>query len=118
MLVLLIVFGTYKLCTTVAVHLRAYAPTNIALDRLRSRRGLKWAIPASIALTPAYWSAGYAVTALIGNGGPGWLNLLAALCAWNGIKFATFGLGSPVLIGVARVRNTRAVHLLTRSGLR
>ena len=50
-------------------------PTNIALDYLRSRRGLKWALPASLILAPAYWGAGYAVTTLVENGGPGWLNL-------------------------------------------
>ncbi len=81
MFVLLILFGSYKLCSAVAFYLRAYAPTNIALDYFRSRRGLKWALPAALVLTPAYWGAGYAVTTLIENGGPGWLNLLAALCA-------------------------------------
>ncbi len=106
MFVLLILFGSYKLCSAVAFYLRAYAPTNIALDYFRSRRGLKWALPAALVLTPAYWGAGYAVTTLIENGGPGWLNLLAALCAWNGIKFALLGLWSPILLSVAALRRT------------
>ena len=106
MFMMLILFGSYKLCSAVAFYLRAYAPTNIALDYLRSRRGLKWALPAALAFTPAYWSAGYAVTTLIENGGPGWLNLLAALCAWNGIKFALLGLWSPILLCVAALRRT------------
>jgi hypothetical protein len=104
MFVLLILFGSYKVCSAVAFYLRAYAPTNIALDYLRSLRGLKWALPAALAFTPAYWSAGYAVTSLIENGGPGWLNLLAALCGWNGIKFASLGLWSPILLSVAAIR--------------
>ena len=106
MFVVLILCGSYKLCSTVAFYLRAYAPTNIALDYFRSRRGLKWALPASLVLTPAYWGTGYAVTTLIENGGPGWLNLLAALCAWNGIKFALLGVWSPVLLSVAALRRT------------
>ena len=106
MYVLLILFGSYKLCSAVAFYLRAYAPTNIALDYLRSRRGLKWAFPAALVVTPMYWGAGYAVTTLIQNGGPGWLNLLAALCAWNGIKFALLGLWSPLLLSVAALRRT------------
>ncbi len=98
MFVLLVLFGTYKLCSAVAWYLRVYAPTNIALDFFRSRRGLKWALPASLMLTAAYWGAGHAVTTLIENGGPGWLNLLAALCGWNGLKFAMLGIWSPILL--------------------
>jgi hypothetical protein len=98
MFVLLILVGTYKLCSAVAFYLRVYAPTNIALDSLRSRRGLKWALPASLVLTPTYWGAGYAVATLIENGGPGWLNLVVGLLAWNGIKFAMLGVWSPLLL--------------------
>ena len=106
MFMVLILFGSYKLCSAVAFYLRAYAPTNIALNYLRSRRGLKWALPAALALTPAYWGAGYAVTTLIENGGPGWLNLLASLFAWNGIKFTLIGVWSTVLLCVAALRRT------------
>ena len=52
MFVLLILFGSYKLCSAVAFYLRAYAPTNIALDYFRSRRGLKWALPAALVAHP------------------------------------------------------------------
>jgi hypothetical protein len=107
MFVLLVLFGSYKLCSAVAFYLRVYAPTNIALDYLRSRRGLKWALPASLVLTAAYWGGGYAVTSLIENGGPGWLNLLAALLAWNGLRFAMLGLWSPVLVAAAALRRPR-----------
>ena len=111
MFVLLVLLGTYKLCSAVAWYLRVYAPTNIALDFFRSRRGLKWALPAALVVTPMYWGAGYAVTTLIDNGGPGWLNLLAALCAWNGIKFALMGVWSPVLLSVAAFRRTERVRI-------
>lgn len=98
MFVLLVLLATYKVCSAAAFYLRVYAPTNIALDYLRSRRGLKWALPASFALAPAYWGIGYAVTTLIETGGPGWLNLLAALCGWNGLKFVMLGIWSPILL--------------------
>ena len=83
MFVLLVLFGSYKLCSAVAFYLRAYAPTNIALDFFRGRQGLKWALPAALVLTPAYWGAGYAVTTLVENGGPSWLNL-AGRAVWRG----------------------------------
>jgi hypothetical protein len=98
MFVLLVLFGSYKLCSAVAFYLRVYAPTNIAFDFFRSQRGLKWALPAALVLTPAYWGVGHVATTLIENGGPGWLNLLAALCAWNGLKFAMLGMWSPALL--------------------
>jgi hypothetical protein len=107
MFVLVVLFGSYKLCSAVAFYLRVYAPTNIALDYFRSRRGLKWALPAALVLTPTYWGVGYAVTNLIENGGPGWLNLVAALLAWNGLKFAMSAAWSPVLLAVAALRQTR-----------
>jgi len=110
MFVPLVLFGTFKFCSAVAFYLRVYAPTNIALDYFRSRRGLKWALPASLVLTPAYWGAGYAVTTVIENGGPGWLNLVSGLCAWNGIKFAMLGLWSPILL--AKVVLTEKVDAL------
>ena len=103
MYVLLILVGSYKFCSAVAFYLRAYAPTNIALDYLRSRRGLKWALPAALVFTPMYWGAGYAVTTVIEDGGPGRLNLVSALCAWNGLKFAMMGLWSPALFARARL---------------
>ena len=114
MFVLLILFGSYKLCSAVAYYLRVYAPTNIALDYFRSRRGLKWALPAALVLTPAYWGAGYAVTTLIESGGPDWLNVLAALFAWNGIKFALMGVWSPVLLSVAALRRTERAQSLAK----
>jgi hypothetical protein len=123
MLVLLVMFGIYKLCSAVGFYMRVYAPTNIALDYFRSRCGLKWALPASLVLTPAYWGAGYALTTLIENGGPGWLNLLAALLAWNGLKFAILGAWSPVLLAKAVLsekadadRSHRAQSLTAKAG--
>jgi hypothetical protein len=107
MFVLLVLFGAYRLCSAVAFYLRVYAPTNIALDHFRSRRGLKWALPASLILTSAYWGTGYSVTTLIQNGGPGWLNVLAALLAWNGLKFAMLGVWNPVLMAAAVLRSQR-----------
>ena len=108
MFVPIVLLGTYKLCSAVAFYLRVYAPTNITLGYLRSPQGLKWAIPAALALTSAYWGAGYVVTTLVENGGPGWLNLVTALYAWNGIKFAMLGLWSPILMAAAVLRRPNA----------
>jgi hypothetical protein len=69
-------------------YLRMYMPTRIAIDLLRTRRGLKWAVPAALVFLLAYLYAASFVTSLIADGGPGWLNVLVLLFIWNAAKFA------------------------------
>ena len=90
---------------TLSVHTRAflrrYMPTNILLGAIRTRRGLKWGVPAMTLALP-YLLAASTFTTLIADGDPGWLNLLVLLCLWNAMKFIVMG---PVsLIQLARVR--------------
>ena len=51
-------------------YLRRYMPTNIALDAIRTRRGLKWGILAMLLAVPYFLAANYCIT-LIEGGGPG-----------------------------------------------
>lgn len=81
--------------------LQRYAPSNIVLRWIRSRRGLKWGVPAMLLALPylgfAFWCSSVAA-----GGGPGWLNLLVLLSLWNAMKFIMFG---PIsLIILCRVR--------------
>lgn len=78
-------------------YLRRYMPTNIALDAIRTRRGLKWGIPAMLLAVPYFLAATYCIT-LIEDGGPGWLNLLVLLFCWNALKFLIMGPVSVVLL--------------------
>lgn len=77
-----------RLAAAIHYYLRAYAPTNILLRSLRARDGLKWAIPAALVLVPAYLFAAALATAVVADGGPGWLNLVALLFIWDACKFA------------------------------
>ena len=83
-----------RLIWTLSVHtrnfLRRYMPTNRLLDAIRSRRGLKWGIPAMLLAIP-YLLAAYWCVTTIENGGPGWLNLVVLLCGWNSIKLTLNG---------------------------
>lgn len=92
----------WNVSTALRGYLRYYMPTNILLDLIRTRRGLRWGIPATIALVPAYLYAASITTTLIERGGPGWLNVLVLLFIWNAMKFGWMGLLIPVLM--------RAVH--------
>ena len=95
---------------TVSVHTRAflrrYMPTNILLDAIRTRRGLKWGVPAMLLAVP-YLLAASTFTTLIEDGGPGWLNLILLLCLWNTTKFVIMGPVSLVLL--VRVRHQEAL---------
>ncbi|WP_174843224.1 sulfate permease [Cryobacterium glaciale] len=77
---------------TARVHyaLRGLMPTNILLDALRTRRGLKWGVPAMLLAVP-YALAAVLCTGLAEDGGSGWFNLLALLFAWNALKFLVAG---------------------------
>lgn len=83
--------------------LQRYAPTNIVLGRIRRRRGLKWGVPAMLLAAPyivlAYWCS-----SAIGDGAPGWLNLVILLCLWNALRFVAIGPISVALLIRARSR--------------
>ena len=81
--------------------LRRWMPTNILLDKIRTRRGLKWGIPAMLLAVP-YFLIAITLANHIQSGGPGWLNLIVLLTIWNGIKM--LWLGPISLIKLARVR--------------
>lgn len=62
-----------------------YAPTNILLDAIPTRRGLKWGVP-------------------------GWRNLLVVLAGWNMPKFILIGPISLVLLERARILEAMPRH--------
>jgi len=83
--------------------LRRYMPTNTLLDLIRTRRGLKWGIPAMLPAAP-YLLAASICTDLIADGGPGWLNLLVLLFCWTALKFLVMGPLSLIVLIRVRVR--------------
>ena len=80
----------WSLSIRVRLFLRTYMPTNILLDALRTRRGLKWGVPAMLIAAP-YLLGAWLLTVWIADGGPGWLNLLVLLFIWNALKFIVNG---------------------------
>ena len=76
--------------TCIRTFMRIWMPTNILLDALRTRRGLRWGIPAML-LSVVYFATAYWCTTLIADGGPGWLHLIVLLCIYNTFKFLIYG---------------------------
>lgn len=81
----------------------SYAPTNLLLAVTRTRRGLRWGIPAMLLAIPYLLAAHWCVTT-IEAGGPGWLNLLVLLCGWNSIKLILNGPITAVLLIRTKIR--------------
>lgn len=86
--------------------LRRYMPTNILLDAIRTRRGLKWGVPVMLLAMP-YLLLASICTNLIASGAPGWLHLLVVLFIWNAMKIVWIGPVSLALLVNARVSERR-----------
>ena len=83
-----------------------YAPTNLLLNAIRTRRGLKWGVPAML-LAGVYFYAAAICATIINQGGPGWLYLLVLLFIWNAFKMLWIG---PVsLVWLVRSRRQERV---------
>lgn len=97
----------WVLSTRIRYYLRRYMPTNIALDLIRTRRGLKWGVPAMLAAIPYLFAASVCMT-LVQDGKPSSLVLLAILFIWDAMKFAIMGPVSLILLGRARTQEAAA----------
>lgn len=84
-------------------YLHRYMPSNRLLAAIRTRRGLKWGLPAMLVPLP-YFLIAYACSAAVADGGPGWLHLIVLWACWNALKFILMGPVSVVLFIRARLR--------------
>lgn len=81
----------------------SYAPTNLLIAAIRTRRGLKWGILAMLLAIPYWFIVSWCVTT-IEDGGPHWLNAVVLLAAWNMMKFVIVGPVSLILLVATRLR--------------
>lgn len=84
---------------------RRFMPTNILLDAIHTRRGLKWGVPAMLLAIP-YALATVLCVGIADAGGSGWLNVLALLFAWNALKI--LAAGPMTVMRLLRVRGREA----------
>lgn len=106
----MILMLSVRLAAAAHAYLDAYAPTNILIRTLRDPGRQRLAFPVSAVLVVSYSLLGAWLTSIIESGGPGWLNPLALLCAWNTIKFAWVAVASTA----ANVRRVLARPLRSR----
>lgn len=110
----------FRLIWITSIHLadffRRVMPTNILLDKIRTRSGLRWGVPAMLVAIPYLYVASL-LTAIIRDDGPGWLNIFVLIALWSALKMLWIGPVSLVLL--ARVRwqergQRRAQHQFAR----
>ncbi|MBK4347666.1 sulfate permease [Lacisediminihabitans changchengi] len=91
----------FRIIWVISIHLRnfmrRYMPTNILLDAICTRRGLKWGVPAMLLAIP-YLLAASICTSLIDGGASRWPYVVALVCIWNALKFIMIGPVSAVLL--------------------
>lgn len=96
----------FRLIWTLSVHTRdylhRYMPSNRLLAAIRTRRGLKWGIPAMLVALP-YILIASVCSGSAADGGPGWLHLIVLWACWNALKFVIMGPVSVVLLVRARL---------------
>lgn len=101
----------FRFIWIVSIHLagffRRWMPTNILLDKIRTRRGLKWGVPAMLVAIPYLYAASLLIV-IINDGGPGWLNLIMLLALWSALKMLAIGPVSLVMLANARSREYMA----------
>lgn len=93
----------WNLSVRTRLFLRTWMPTNILLDAIRTRRGLRWGVPAMLLAVPYLLIANLCVQAIPDNG-PGWLHLVVLWSIWNSFKMLWIGPVSVVLLIGARLR--------------
>jgi len=69
---------------------RRFLPTNIVLNAIHTRPGLKWGVPAMLLAVP-YTLAAALCVGRTDAGGSGWLSILALLFLWDALKFLVAG---------------------------
>ena len=95
----------FRLIWIASIHIRSFMrrwmPTNRVLDKVRTRKGLKWGVPAMLLATPYLYLASL-LAIIVRDGGPGWLNIFVLISMWSALKMLWIGPVSLILL--ARVR--------------
>lgn len=98
-----------------AYYLRRYVPSNIVLDLIRRRRGLRWGIPAMLLAVP-YLLIAVTAHGMVEDGGHGWWNLVVLWACWCALKFILMGPLSVILLIRARLREWKVRRDARRYG--
>lgn len=95
----------FRLIWIASIHIRFFMrhwmPSNRVLDKVRTRKGLKWGVPAMLLAIPYLYLASL-LAIIVRDGGPGWLNIFVLICMWSALKMLWIGPISLVLLAKTR----------------
>ena len=109
----MLIANLWNLSIRTRLLLRRIMPTNFLLDKLRTRRGLKWGVPAMLLGAAYIFTAAMCIT-LIEHGWSQWLYFAFVLLLWNGLKFIIFGPWSLLLLARARLTEYRTPSFIIK----
>lgn len=97
----------FRLIWIASIHIRSFMrrwmPTNRVLDKVRTRKGLKWGVPAVLLAIPYLYLASL-LAIIVRDGGPGWLNIFVLISMWSALKMLWIGPVSLLLLARVRLR--------------
>lgn len=65
-----------------------FAPSNVVIRRVHTRAGLKLGPLAGLGGVVVYGLLLVVMRTIVGDGGPGWVNLFVLVGFWNALRFA------------------------------
>lgn len=74
----------------IRTFMRRWMPSNRLLDKVCTRRGLKWGVPAMLLATPYLYLASL-LAIIVRDGGPGSLNLFVLISVRSALKMLRIG---------------------------
>lgn len=106
-------FG-FRIATTIHSWCR-WCPSNLLLNHVRTRRGLRWGLPL-VAVGYGYLYAGGSLLSMINSGHSRSLYVAAVICCWSGVKLVLGGLYAAARIVCVRSRENLVIRRALRAG--
>ena len=108
---LILAFGVAALAHR---YLQMYAPSNAIVARVRRARPRVRVAGGLLVLSAALAFVAAILTDVVASGGPGWLNLLVLIAAWDALKFGILAVRVPFVVFSSRCG--RQVSTVTSNG--
>lgn len=90
-------------------------PSNLLLNYVRTRRGLRWGLPLAAVGYGYLYGAGFLLS-LISSGHSRSLYVAAAICAWSGVKLVFGGLYAAAHAVYVRSRENLVIRRALKNG--
>ncbi|GGO59939.1 hypothetical protein GCM10010910_04110 [Microbacterium nanhaiense] len=107
----MILYLSFRLAGFLQVFFQRCMPTNILINVLRTRRGLKWSMVTWL-IAPIYYLLARWFAEIIEAGGSGWVYIVMGIASWDALKMFVAG---PTLSVVLLVTKIREAVSITRS---